>query len=274
MTQHLNEFSKLVSDLKALKTALDDDLIITLLMDSLPSEFEQLRLAVEQRETTPGIDDLKAKILDEDKRRNEFQRPKEDAFAVKTNRSQRNVNCNDFSNDTTKRNVNVNRNDTTGFVFRGKCYNCNKFAGHLSRDCSQLRRGHEGSKSRAKYDKSETTQQVFTTTVEPLRTYTAFTTLDVANACFEDDEWCFDSGASVHICKDYEKFIDLRECENTTVSTAPGHKLIIDKMGTVNFSVKNGDNNIEDISVSNVLYAPKANGYLFVGWAIYAISGL
>lgn len=67
---HLNNFMDIVDKLADMEIKIPPELLSIMLLYSLPTSFENFRIAIESRDTLPNPDDLKVKILEEYQARN------------------------------------------------------------------------------------------------------------------------------------------------------------------------------------------------------------
>lgn len=62
---HMSRFFDTVDKLAAMEVEVNGDLLFIMLLYSLPSSFDNFRLAIESRDELPNVEVLKVKILEE-----------------------------------------------------------------------------------------------------------------------------------------------------------------------------------------------------------------
>ncbi|XP_054010889.1 uncharacterized protein LOC128893723 [Hylaeus anthracinus] len=91
IVQYLNEFSEIADQVKEAGIEISDELLSIMLLISLPRKFENFSIAIESRDDIPTLDNLTAKIKEEEARQNERDiksgesEKKSDALHVKDN---------------------------------------------------------------------------------------------------------------------------------------------------------------------------------------------
>jgi len=70
MNTYINEFTNKAEQLTEAGIKIPDDLL-SMLLSSLPGDFENFSIAIESRDEIPNIDSLKVKLLEEEARQNE-----------------------------------------------------------------------------------------------------------------------------------------------------------------------------------------------------------
>lgn len=113
MTQYINTFLEITSNLSEVGILLHDELLVIILLSSLPKEFENFVIAMETRDNLPTLEVLKLKLLEESMRRSQ-QDEKEDvvgtqqAFMARSSmQSKVKNNNNNNYNNSNKTNSNV-----------------------------------------------------------------------------------------------------------------------------------------------------------------------
>lgn len=83
MSCFLNDFSNAVDKLSEVGIELQDELIVIILLSSLPKSYEQFVVAMETRDSLPKFQILKVKLLEEAERKNQdcTKQPNEDSQA-------------------------------------------------------------------------------------------------------------------------------------------------------------------------------------------------
>ncbi|XP_073820463.1 uncharacterized protein [Musca autumnalis] len=221
--EYLCQFACVADKLAEAGIELSEDLLVIMILASLPKSFENFVVALESRDELPKLSALKAKLVEENERRKSALGMEDNnpttAFMVNNKRSPNNNtrrNCdahqrhpknnnirrnyiaqqwspnnkntrNHKQNPKNKNSINYdanrqNPNNNTGSRQRGshtsnnnnvKCYNCGG-RGHFAAHCKNAaRKGNE-------------------------HAYTALTAVDNNNV--SKNTWCFDTGASSHLC--------------------------------------------------------------------------
>lgn len=152
--------------------------------------------------------------------------------------------------------------------FQGVCYVCHK-PGHIARNCTKRKErdqeikkctyckkvGHLQSecwhrKNRERQDKKQE---------EKVETNAFIGTPKMLN----DYDWCMDTGATEHMCRNKDMFEDMKMTEvNRKVKLGDGNLLEVKGIGTVRVYADNGDEIIPTV-LSNVLYVPNLKVNLF-----------
>lgn len=84
---HINDFMDIVDKLADMDIKVPSELLSIMLLYSLPTNFENFRIAIESRDTLPNPEDLKVKILEEHQARSGYdQSEKSEAYHMKKNR--------------------------------------------------------------------------------------------------------------------------------------------------------------------------------------------
>lgn len=149
---HLNQFFDIVDKINEIGVEIDADLLSTLLLLSLPNEFENFRCAIEARDMLSTLDTLRIKITEEvDARKGIAHSHSSNAmYAKKHHKKQQ------------KRYKDVSENSSSS-TFKYKCHKC-KTVGHKAADC------------KAQKKDSQTTQNTTDTTMLTSEAFFARTT--------------------------------------------------------------------------------------------------
>ncbi|KAI4475152.1 hypothetical protein M0802_015266 [Mischocyttarus mexicanus] len=203
ISEYINEFNKIVERLEETGIEFSKRLSGLFFLNSLPSEYETICVAIKSREKFPSLEELKIKLIEEQMRI-------KDKFAENRSESEEALVA-------TKRDVQQSQRKTYPSIdnkYKGKdrkCYICEKI-GHFARNCKQS-------------DKINPTKNNQNKTMLSIALNT------VANS---PSSWCLDSGATRRISNDKNKFVDL-ETNNTPICTATEDCTQASESGVVKF---------------------------------------
>lgn len=227
MMQYTAEFLNKTEQLDDAGIRIPPELLSIMLLSSLPREYESFCIAIESRDNLPTVESLKFKLIEQEARRdhkqsNETLKESNDALLVKGKRF---VNKN--SSAKTK-----NFNDKTFDKFKGNCYKCGK-KGHRANEC-------RSNKQFATGNSVEDAMPAIVLNTEP----------------HELSSWCFDSGATKHMCVDKEKFSELDKNKTCKVYTAAEHFATPVGVGDIitNVKLRNGSTNC--VKLCDVMHVP------------------
>ena len=184
-----------------------------MLLSSLPPEFDHLVVAMETRDLLPSLSTVRQKILDDGKRRNDNGERDEESLQKA------------FAMSSKKERVRDEKRSKG--EFKGKCYKCS-MVGHYAKQCQ------------AKEKKQSKSQLM-----------NAVATGKFVQAKQSKLNWCFDSGATAHMCCEKELFTTFKE-HNESISLAGDQQIVAKGKGDVEIIL----NNIRLI-FQNVLYSPE-----------------
>lgn len=176
---HLNLFFDTVDKINEIGVEIDGDLLSTLLLISLPSDFENFRCAVEARDALPTLDTLRVKIVEEADARK----------GIASNNTSNAMYAKKQYKKLQKKPKDSNENSSNG-TFKYKCHKC-KLVGHKAIDCKSQKKEPEVAQN--------TTDTTMFTSQANLVSTTA------------TSKWCLDSGATSHFCYEARKF-DINMC--------------------------------------------------------------
>lgn len=225
MMEFVNSFVDKLEQLEDAGIKLPDELTSIIMLNSLPSEYENFCVAMESRDEIPTIDVLKTKLIEEEARRIDQDDSKiydTENHALTTNIKNSNKN---MKYNYMKRMKNCK--------FTGKCYNCNKI-GHKSAEC----------KSKPKRSMGNNVQD----TMFACAQYTGPQ---------ESTQWCLDSGATRHMCHDKKKFSELDTSSKCDVHTATENFVESRGTGNVNVKMQLKDSKLNDIKLKDTLLVPQ-----------------
>jgi len=178
MAQFVNEFQQRADMLADVGVVVPQELLSIMLLSNLPDEFENFRVAIESRDDIPEVCVIKAKLIEEDARRGSNNDGKSTALYSRISNAK-------------KRASNMKNSSAHSDKFLGKCFKCGK-VGHRATDCKT-----KPSQNKAKY----------ADTSEKSKSEAEDTMIAAALACeVKEEEWCIDSGATMHMCKNRRLF--------------------------------------------------------------------
>lgn len=129
LIQHLNEFAEVCEKLSENGITIQEELLVIILLSSLPPAYENFVIAMETRDELPNLSLLKQKLIEESKRRKENQQKptvlqQQQAFVAK-------------NNSNSKDNKKYNNNKKS----KGKCFICG-IAGHFANKCEKRQKNN------------------------------------------------------------------------------------------------------------------------------------
>ena len=231
MNCHISELLAIVDKLACMGQKLDQELVMSFLLSSMPESFNPIVMSLESRpEADLNLDIVKDRLLNEYNRRNEANDNNSSTsydknIALKTKNFKYNRNNNKKSNN----------NKINKF-----CDHCEK-QGHVKDDCWHLNKVDEKSQ-KAKMVTDETTNCCFCTSSNT------------------DKNWHIDSGATSHMCSNKDLFDEFKESVEKII-IADGNTLEAKGKGTVYLKIYN-EGDIKTIKLLIVLYVPKIEGNL------------
>lgn len=228
MTQYITDFTRKAEQLEEAGIDIPEELLVIMLLGSLPVEFENFCVAIESRDQIPTLENLKIKLMEEEARQQDRtaktseDNNNNDALLTK-GRFERSRHA--FKPKDNAR-ANINK-------FVGKCYNCGK-NGHMSRHC----------KSKPKRNESNDERNAMT-----------------AIACNADiikksQTWCLDSGATRHMSNDERIFSNLNKDSQLKVYTAGEQFIKSNGVGDININAKINRYVTNPVKLKNALCVP------------------
>lgn len=232
MEAHISTLTELFEKLNDLqpKNVLDDQWLVSILLSSLPEEYETLVTALEARpEEDLTLNLVKGKLIDEWQKRE--SRSKMD--------------------DGTESALQVGSKADSD-----RCFFCKK-SGHLKANCEKFKAWKAEKKKHSKVTKQQKVNSVVQNDDEPGNW--AFCT---GNASRREDHWILDSGATCHISNRREFFDHLDETILEAVWVANGMKTQSRGRGSGEMVVLDGAGNRRVITLEAVLYVPEMKSNL------------
>lgn len=196
MRDHVSKFFDTVNKLEAMNIKIPQEMIVILLLSSVPKSYESLRVAIKSRRELPPPEELKIKLLDEYQvRQRQIDDRNSEAMLISKHRK----------NNTEREREKPTQSRTAEQRF--KCHRCGK-PGHFAKNCRSKRPEY----------KSETSKRA-----------------EIAMATIAEckDRWCLDSGASSHMCFDKQKFRQIGASAIDSLKLANNDSTSIEGMGVV-----------------------------------------
>lgn len=229
---HIAKLIEIVAQLKHLSVAIDDSMVITKVLMTLPTDFRHFSSAWESTaKNDQTLENLQSRLINEEHRLNATSEESNTTAAMFTK--------------TAKYGKSHGKNKK-----KGKCFKCGSDS-HWKRDCTAKTQTHLASNDEQKQSESF-----------------SFYANDYAMVCEvqkenDDESFIFDSAATSHMCYKREWFGDFVEYK-TPKSVLVGNKQIILAHGHGNIAIKsfNGKTWI-DATIYDVLYVPDVCRNLF-----------
>lgn len=231
MVDHINKITDIKQQLESINQHVDEnDLVITLLQ-SLPSDYENLIVSLESQFGSDEIDFefAKSRVVEEYHRKLNLKQNDilvDQTSALATQKVKKFLNKNNNNDNGDKRKGKGKR--------PGKCNYC-KAPGHWFRECPK-KAMDDANKSKDNSCQNNTKVSALMVTVGKRF----------------DNNWYLDSGATSHMANDRDWFIDFNPIETYSISLADNSEIEAKGIGTVRIKVKHNDY----VDLSNTLYVP------------------
>lgn len=228
MATFLSKLLDITQQLKERDETLSDSMIMTTIQLSLPVEYNHFHSAWDSTtEAARTLENMKSRLLVEESRMKAQGRSETvEAFTANKNESS--------GHGKKKTQYRKKKRDKSG-----GCFNCGSTE-HWQRDCKQPKKTDAG-KSGVKHGEALVCETVSSTD--------------------GSDVWILDSGASDHVCKRREWFINFQEA-SSTVKIGDGNMIPVRGRGDINILAFDGTKWSEK-HIANVLYVPDMHVNLF-----------
>lgn len=230
--QHLTTFVDIVDKLGSMSIDIHKDLLSIMLLYSLPPQYNNFRCAIESRDELPNIEILRVKILEETEARRWSKEEEHGAMAAEQP-GRRNW------KDKTEQ-----KNSPRPFkpAFKYRCNKCRKI-GHKASECRT-----KLYTERKEHNAGRIDETFYAEYREPKMAF------EIENGQTEN-LWCLDSGCTVHVCKDKDKFNTLMNVGDERLKLASNSSTAISGKGNIRFRTDEGGKT-KNIELNNALYVP------------------
>lgn len=230
MREHVRSFFDTVDKLQEMEIEVNKDLLAIMLLNSLPSSFENFRCAIKSRDDLPTPDALKIKIMDEyDARRSSTKENGQNAMFVR--KPYRPIS--DHHRQEKPKTPDRQK-------FESRCFKCRKL-GHKAAECRT---------------RNVPTMQGAGKAQEGTFMAQSGETISAAAQELNVNRWCLDSGSTSHMCGSAGRFEEMEEPRQRRLNLASSASTSIDGAGLVKLKVRNGIDNTT-VNLKDALYVPE-----------------
>lgn len=249
MVDHLLELDELFDRLKAANLELQKELMVAMVLRSLPESYDNLVVALEAR----ADDDITLKLVKQ-KLTDEYQKRVDQRGGASENRALR------ISSRKVEQKV---------------CFYC-KQPGHFRRECrkyleSRREDAESGMRQEKAHKKEEKVNQVYSSGAPLCFTATKYVgdtdkPSGISAACSiaggRQRSWFVDSGATHHMTYDRSFFTTMVQSERVPVTLANGDRTMSEGCGSGMLRCVDADGKEVDVKLENVLWVPKLDSSL------------
>lgn len=241
MASYISKLEEIVLQLADLGLEIPEQMVISKVILSLPSEYRHFSSAWESAaKTDRTLDNLRTRLMTEESRiQSEGKSEQVEAFVARKNFPKKKVNT---KNDGQQSKQPGKGGKEAKPKPRGKCFGCGE-AGHFRRDCQKK-------KSVAKNEEGASTSA-------SSGAFMCQTTTQIDDR----DVWVLDSGASDHMCNRREWFQNYTDA-STSVTIGNGTKIVARGKGDIDILAYDGNDWIQK-QILDVLYVPEIHMNLF-----------
>lgn len=219
MQAHLNKMTELLSQLNAINAGIDDVIAVCVILRSVTSEYQSLVSSIQTwSDDRLTLVNVKGQLIEEYERLKDCQGV-ETAFAVTMGGRPR------------KR----NRDHV------GPCFYCN--GPHFKRECTLLKLNREANNMNNVNNNNEGNINKQSARMARMGNW--------------DYSWCFDSGASSHMCNDLNLFTSFSDYDTKEVYVANGSSVDSKGVGTVKLEIFVDNGEVMNLTINNVLFVPE-----------------
>jgi hypothetical protein len=192
----MNEYHKLLEDLKSENITLPEAFVAGILIEKLPESWKDYKNQLKHKQKQLPLADLITHIIIEDTNRKEAKAAKAKSLAARANMVQNRATNKRYDNK--KPDHSNNRNFVPGITNpnlkrKGNCYVCGK-SGHYAPQCRHRKRNGNPPKAGANLADAEGDDDMIAAVVSQVNMVTNMT------------KWVVDSGATRHICANRDAF--------------------------------------------------------------------
>lgn len=239
--EHLDEFSRLITELEAIGAKIEEEDKAIILLVSLPSYYEHIRTTLMYGKDTLTLDEVIATLLShESMRRKESERFSEERVMVASDSGQHrgrkterqggsNWRDRSQSKGRSRSRGGESRGGDSRWVENRTCYFCEE-EGHIMKFCPKLKSKIEKAKGKEKSEVSVVESGV-------LNEDDVFT---VTSEGTDQFGWVMDSGCSFHMCSNRKYFYSYEACDRSNVRMANNTVNKVIGMGSVRFRMTDG----------------------------------
>lgn len=231
--EHVRKFHDTVDKLAEMNINMNWEMLVIMLLYSLPPSFANFRCAIESRDELPSLEALQTKILEEsDARKNDARETVQNAMFARKKKG-----------NTSKIKTNKSKVESKE-EFKYRCHKC-KEKGHKAADCKNKKPEELQQSAKKTEDTLLCTEEDYSDTQEAFH----------AKNSTSDTRWCLDSGATSHVSGSLHEFKNVDDFRRRKLHLANSSTSNIRAAGSISFATKvNGDE--RNITLNNVLHVP------------------
>ena len=218
LKKHLDDFNRIILDLKSIDIKVEDEDQAIILLNSLPKRFEHFVDTMLYGKATLSMDEVKAALNSKEIQRGNDSKKEEIAEGLFTSNKHEKK---DFKNKKSK------------FKKKKKCYICDK-EGHFKKDCPNKSRSYEKSKHNADVAVAQD----------------GYDSAEALAVSGEDSqkEWILDSGCSFHMCPNKGWFENYKQIDGGVVLLGNNKSCKVIGIGSLRLRMYDGmDMVLEDV---------------------------
>lgn len=231
LREHIADFCETAEKLSDADIKIPDQMLVMLLLGSLPESCVVFKENIESRDELPKLDALIVKLYD--RRERQMADPSSPQGAMYSRKP-----------NITSRSHNFLKEGKQDQLHKRKikCHRCGK-DGYIARECRTKLPGHHKQKFSANKTESKAANNEGSSTCLNIAAKAVYNKVS--------DEWCIDSGCTSHMCNNREAFENYKHA-NSEVALATNSSTQITGTGDVRLIVDN--NGDHEIKFENVLH--------------------
>ena len=218
MSEHVDEFNKMISDLLNLNDDMKDGDKAILLLNSLPESYDHLSTTLLNGKDSVRFEDVSSALLGNEQRQREKCGTSSDALVTRGRTDVRKQAKHGSSRSKSR----------TRYLDNMECYKC-KRKGHMKKNCPN------DWVDKGKKKNADDTANSVTSADGDFES-----TLVVTPRKSSTDEWILDSGCSYHMCPNKDLFHTLTKANGGTVLMGNDHVCRTEGIGTVKLKLHDG----------------------------------